>query len=276
MLSFRVTPVGSVRTFSMMHPVVRLGKVDILSGVSSFFGGFGFIVVTPSAWGWALVPMAVAGVLFVGTGSLGVWGATALYHHVVAGTDGTLGAIGAGVLYVLLLAVALVLAFVVACGLAQPLSGFALEALAKKQERALGQEPRTVTESFSTSFFRSLRVTLLSLACGLPVLAVLTLITVLFPPAAVVTVPLKFLVVSLMVAWDFLDYPLGVRGARVRDRLDFMGNNLGSVFVFGLLSALVLLIPGVGFIVLPAGVCGATRLLVRAERAEREHPALPR
>ena len=258
-----------------MHPVVRLGKIDLLSGVSSFFGGFGFIVTTPSAWGWALVPMAVAGVLFVGTGSLGVWGATALYHHVVLGTQGTLGAIGASVLYVLLLAVAVVLAFVVACALAQPISGFALEALAKKQERALGQEPRIVNEPLLASFFRSLRVTLVSLACGLPVLALLALVTVLFPPAAVVTVPLKFLVVSMMVAWDFLDYPLGVRGARVRDRVDFVGKNFGSVFVFGLLSALVLLIPGVGLIVLPAGVCGATRLLVRSERSERESVALP-
>ncbi len=258
-----------------MHPVVRLGKVDIFTGVSSFFGGFGFIIVTPSAWGWALVPMTVAGVLFAGTGSLGVWGATALYHHVVAGTQGTLGAIGAAVLYVLLIAVAIVLAFVVACALAQPISGFALEALAKKQERALGQEPRAVNEPLWASFFRSLRVTLVSLACGLPVLALLALITVLFPPAAIVTVPLKFLVVSMMVAWDFLDYPLGVRGARVRDRLEFVGKNFGSVFVFGLLSALVLLIPGIGFIVLPAGVCGATRLLVRSERSERDSVALP-
>jgi CysZ protein len=252
----------------MMHPVVRLGKVDLLAGLSSFFGGFGFIVSTPSAWGFALVPMFAAGTLFVGSGWLGVWGATALYHHVVAGTHGTLGAIGAGILYVLLIAVAVVLAFVVACALAQPLSGFALEALAKKQEVALGRQPRVAKEPLWTSFFRSLRVTLLSLACGLPVLAALSLVTVLAPPAAVITVPLKFFVVSLMVAWDFLDYPLGVRGARVRDRLDFIGKNFGSVCVFGLLSALVLLIPGVGFIVLPAGVCGATRLLVSAERAE--------
>ena len=257
-----------------MHPVVRLGKVDLFTGIRSFFGGFGFIIVTPSAWGWALVPMFVAGVLFAGTGSLGVWGATALYHHVVTGTSGMLGAIGAAILYGLLIAVAIVLAFVVACSLAQPISGFALEALAKKQERALGQEPRIAQEAFGVSFFRSLRVTLLSLACGLPVLALLALITVIFPPAAVVTVPLKFLVVSLMVAWDFLDYPLGVRGAGVRDRMDFIGKNFGSVLVFGLLSALVLLVPGVGFVVLPAGVCGATRLLVRSEQSEREHPAL--
>jgi CysZ protein len=255
-----------MRTLGMMHSALRLGKVDLTAGVTSFFGGFAFIVTTPSAWGWALVPMVVATTLFVGTGSLGVWGATALHRHVVAGTDGTLGVLGAGLLYVLLLAVAVVLAFVVACALAQPLSGVALEALAKKQERALGGEPPELRERFVTSFFRSLRVTLVSLACGLPVLALLTLVTIVVPPAAAVTVPLKFLVVSLMVAWDFLDYPLGVRGAGVRQRLDFVGRNFGSVLVFGLLSALALLVPGVGLIVLPAGVCGATRLLLRAEQ----------
>jgi CysZ protein len=244
---------------------VKLFKVGVGDGLSAFFGGFGFVVGTPSAWGWALVPMVVATLLLLGTGSLGVWGATALYHHIDG--SGALASVGAFIVYLLLLAVAIVLAFAVACALAQPLSGFALERLAKKQERALGREPREHGDSFGVSLLRSVRVTFVSLIVGLPIIALLALITVLFPPASVVTVPLKFFVVSLMVAWDFLDYPLGVRGARVRERLDFIGNNFGSVAVFGMLCAVLLLIPGVGLVVLPAGVCGATRLLVKAERA---------
>jgi CysZ protein len=244
--------------------LLALGKVGVGDGVSAFFGGFGFIIGTPSAWGWALVPMLVAAALLGVTGTLGVWGATALHHHMHA--EGALAAAGAAVLYVLLIAIAIVLAFAVACALAQPLSGFALERLAKKQERALGREPREHSDSFGVSIFRTLRVTLVSLAVGLPIIALLALVTLLFPPASVVTVPLKFFVVAMMVAWDFLDYPLGVRGARVRERLDFVGHNFGSVAVFGMLCALLLLVPGLGLVVLPAGVCGATRLLVKAER----------
>jgi len=35
-----------------------------------------------------------------------------------------------------------------------------------------------------------------------------------------VTVPLKIFVAALLVAWDFLDYPLSQRGLGLADRLD--------------------------------------------------------
>ena len=44
---------------------------------------------------------------------------------------------------------ALLFAFVLACALAQPLSGFALEALARKQAAALGHPPAALKEPFT-------------------------------------------------------------------------------------------------------------------------------
>ena len=65
------------------------------------------------------------------------------------------------------------------------------------------------------SMWRSLQVTFTALLVGLPILAVLALVTFLAPPAAVVTIPLKFIGSALMIAWDFLDYPLSARGTTV-------------------------------------------------------------
>src|SRR5580704_12913113 len=51
------------------------------------------------------------------------------------------------------------------------------------------------------------------LAVGAPIIALLTVLGWVVPPAMVVTLPLKVLVGALMVAWDLVDYPLAMGGA---------------------------------------------------------------
>jgi CysZ protein len=82
----------------------------------------------------------------------------------------------------------------------------------------------------------------------------------------VVTVPLKFVVSSLVIAWDLLDYPFGLRAMGVRARLGWMRENLGAVLLFGASTGALLLIPLLGLFVLPCGVVAATELVVRVER----------
>lgn len=238
-----------------------------LAGVRAFFGGAFFVVTTPSTWGWAAVPVAAATLLFGGAGALGVWGAGELVAHLVGdAVHGPWHAAGAVLLRVVVTIVALLLAFVVAISLAQPLSGFALEAIARKQEKALGGRTWP-DQSLVAGAVRSLRVSLTALALGLPVLALLTAITLLVPPAAVVTVPLKLVVTGLLAAYDVLDYPLSIRGEGVRSRLAFMRTHASAVLGFGLSLAAVLLVPGVGLLVLPWAVAGAARLVVEADAA---------
>jgi len=154
----------------------------------------------------------------------------------------------------------LVIAFFVAMSLAQPLSGFALDAIARKQELARGGRVWP-DQPLVAGALRSLRVSLTALAVGLPVLGLLALVTFLFPPAGVVTIPLKFVVTGLLVAYDLLDYPLSLRGHSVSNRLVFMRQNFMAVLGFGVATGALLLIPGVGLLVLPFGVAGATRLV---------------
>jgi hypothetical protein len=186
--------------------------------------GVAFIVTTPSAWGWAMIPVVVAGSLFAGGAALAIWGGNILSEQL-----------------------------------------FALDAIARKQELALGGRTWP-NQPALTGALRSLRVTLTALAIGLPILGVLALATFVFPPAAVVTVPLKFVVTGVLAAYDLLDYPLSQRGQSVADRVAFIRANFAAVLGFGVATAALLLIPGVGLFLLPFGVAGATRMVVDADR----------
>ena len=244
--------------------------LGFFAGVRALFGGVGFVVSTPSAWGWAMIPALVATLLFGGATALAIWGGSALSERIV--TDAAAhgwSMLGMWVLRILFWALGIVLAFVIAMSLAQPLSGFALDAVARKQELALGGRVWP-DQPFVTSALRSLRVSLTGLFVGLPILAVLALVTVFFPPAAVITVPLKFLVAGVLTAYDLLDYPLSLRGEDVGARLRFIAANFPAVFGFGVAAATVMLIPGGALFLLPFGVAGAARL-VKASEARLDH-----
>jgi CysZ protein len=234
--------------------VRRLGFFD---GIAAFFGGLGFLVKSPSLWGWALVPIAIAGALFFGLAI----GLGTLFQSWAAGDDvwHTLAVIA-------LWLAAIVVAFLLSLSLAQPLSGFALDVLVRRQEAALDHRVVHPDTSAVRSALRALSVTMTALAITLPILALLTLVTLLVPPASVVTVPLKFAVTGLAVAYDFLDYPLGLRATSARERVAFIGRHPLAVLGFGLASAACLLVPGVGLALLPIGAVGATRLVVASER----------
>ncbi len=248
---------------SQTTPKAKLGFFD---GVGALFGGLGFIVGRPSMWGWALIPSLVATLLFFGLGALAIWGGMALAHRALWDPgDGTWTTVSIWVLRVVFWIAGIVLSFLLSISLAQPLSGFALDAIARRQEIALGGRSWP-DQPLIGSALRSLRVTLTALILSLPILALLTVITLLVPPAGVVTVPLKLVVTGVVVAYDFLDYPLGLRGVGVRSRARFMRENFSAVLGFGVSAALLLLIPGVGLLLLPFGVAGAARMVTLADR----------
>lgn len=244
--------------------MIAQGGVGLRDGLKAVVAGARFIVLRPKSWPWALVPVVVALVLVVGFGaSLGtlVWRLTAAWRH-AEGLRAALGWLGA----VSALLGAAVASLLGALSLAQPLSGFALDTLSRQQEVALGGPERPDGDFWETTW-RGLRVTLTALAVALPIILVLSVVGLVVPFAFVVTVPLKFVVTGLLVAWDFLDYPLGLRGMAVRTRFAFVRVNLRGVLAFGLGMAGLLLIPGVGLLMLPIGVVAGTQLVVAAERA---------
>jgi len=239
-------------------------KLGFFDGVGAFFGGLGFIVSKPSMWGWALIPTMVATFLFGTFGALGVWGGDHLAERLLSNSGGWSSA-GFWFLRIVFWIAAVAISFLISISLAQPISGFALDAIARRQEVALGG--RTWPDQpFFASAIRSLGVTFTALAVSLPLLLLLSAITFLFPPASIVTIPLKFLVTGLAIAYDFLDYPLGLRGAGVRSRVAFIADHFSAVLGFGVAAALLLLVPFLGLILLPFGVAGAARLVVLTDQ----------
>ena len=250
-------------------------RPSFLDGVRALGRGVRFVVGKPAHWPLALVPVAMAAILTTVASALGLWGTVHAAHAFAAAHPGAAGAAVAVLLGIVLGAGAIVVALLLALSLAQPLSGSALDALSRKQMVALGRAiPPEVP--WHENALRSVGVTLTALAVGLPILALLSLLDFLVPLAIVVTTPLKLVLSALLIAWDLLDYPLGLHGVAVRDRLRWIGKNFRSVLGFGLASSLSLFVPGLGLLLLPVGVTGATRLVLDADKNEPPHARVSR
>jgi CysZ protein len=244
-------------------------RVGFFRGVGTFYEGLAFVVGTPGVWPLAMVPVATAALLGAGALALGVWGGVSL-------ADAIVGAAAARwVLRVLFAAVALGVALLTALALAQPLSGWALDRIVRRRELAMGVPSVHANVPKLDALLRGLGVNLLGLAVGVPLLGMLFLAELLFPPSAIVCIPLKIMVGGLVVAWDFFDYPFSLRGMGIGARLEWIGRNFGAFFGFGLAAGTFFLVPFVGLFVLPMGVAGATTLAVRVEAATATSRARP-
>jgi CysZ protein len=247
----------------------KLGFVD---GALAPWRGLGFVLGTPSAWPFAAVPA----VIFVAlSGAIGAIGVTLVQHATasLASAGSTWIVAGAWALRVVLWLAAVGVGVLLGLALAQPLSGPALDAIVEQQERALGGRVHAKQPALATAL-RALRVNLLSLAATLGAIVLLTLVEFAFAPAAVVTTPLKFVISSVVLAWDLVDYPLGLRGAGVRARLAWFRTHFSVALGFGLSLGLVFLVPCAGLLLLPAGVAGATRIVLASEDEDAAARAL--
>jgi CysZ protein len=222
-------------------------------GVKAFFEGLSFVASTPRVWALAIVPALTALILVVTVGVTG-WHFALEWAHRAFG-DGLLEKL----LVVFLVSVIALVSIIVGVSVAQPLSGWALDAIVRAQADALGLEPFTPQPLLST-MIRSAASSLVALAVGLPTIAALAIVGWVVPPAAVATVPLKLVVTALLLAWDLLDYPLAMRGISMGARVIWCLRHLGAVVGFGMAAVVFFAIPGVGLLALPCGVAGATRL----------------
>jgi CysZ protein len=247
----------------LAHPA---GPPGFFAGTRALFAGFGFIARTPAMWPLALVPVAVAGLATLVLGGT----ASALLLPKIAAALGkhAVLAVAAQILAGILV---LVVAALVGMGVAQPLSGPALNRIVRRIEALDGAPPRPDT-GFAEDMGRALSSMLVGYAFGLPLLAVLATISFFVPPAAVITFPLKLVVLALLFSWDLCDYPLSIQGLPVAARIALVVRHLRAMIGFGFGIALLSLIPCAALLVLPIGVAGAARLMRQIERWEQAHP----
>lgn len=244
-------------------PTPALPSASFGGGLRAFARGASFIVTTPALWLAAAAPIAAWLVMFAMVGG----GAA---HFVMRGINENM-TLTETIERVLGALAGFIGAFLAATALAQPLAGPALDVLVERRRAALGL-PVGPKQRLRDTLPRALGVTMLGLAVSLPLLALLWLASMLVPVLSPVFVILKFVVLALTVAWDFLDYPFGVEGMRLGERIAFMRAHFGLVLGFGVAAALVLLVPCVGLVVLPMGVVGATDALFFGRTAVSRYP----
>jgi CysZ protein len=238
-------------------------RPGFLDGTRALFGGLGFLFRTPAAWPLALVPVVVAGLVTLLLGST----AAALVLPRVTAALAPRSSVLAVVAEVLAALLLLIVAALAGVAVAQPLSGPALNRIVRRVEAEAGA-PAWPATGAGEDMLRALQSMLVGYTFGLPVLGILALISLLFPPAAVVTFPLKLVVLALLFAWDLCDYPLSIHGLPVAARISLVWRHARAMIGFGAGLALVSLIPCVGLLFLPIGVAGAARLMRQIEQWE--------
>jgi CysZ protein len=236
-------------------------------GLAATFGGIWFVIVTPRVWPYALVPALLLCVLLCGFAGLGFYGVEWSRAAVFGEPDSIWGHLGGWLMRLLLYLVTIAMALLLALALAQPLSGFALERIVRIQERAL-IGVLLEHSSFWSAVWVSTRATLMMLVVGGLVYTVLFVIDLCFPPVLPLTAMLRFVTGAWLLAWNFLDYPLSLRGLGLFARLRWSMHHFDEFTVFGALWAILLFVPGLFFLMLPMGVAGATRLVIAAEEMD--------
>ncbi|MEM9693381.1 MAG: EI24 domain-containing protein [Myxococcota bacterium] len=244
-----------------------VSKPGVGTGLRCLFGGVGWIVSTPDIWLVALVPLAIALGLMGGLFWMTFGWVPERVDLLLGPRESAVGELGAWVAKALAVAAGLIVSVIVSFALAQPLSAPALDRIVRRVMRDEGIAPGPETPFF-VEIGRSIQSVAISLLGGLPLLALLAVGALLFPAASVVLVPGKMFVAAVTVAWDLCDVPLSVKGLSVGHRIDLVRRHFSAVVGFGLGMALASLVPLLVFLLLPAGVAGATRLIARVERFE--------
>lgn len=247
-----------------MTPATTLSNPErpgFATGVRALFRGVSYLLATPQTWPYACVPAVMLTLLLGAVGwSTAQWAFPAIQAALPAGDSKAgqmlwLGTSGLLALGVFLLGVSLAFA------LTPPLSGPALERIVALRERSLGIPERREL-GFLSEIWCGFRAQVFVLIGVVPVLALLWLLEFLLPPLAVVIVPIKLLVTSLALAWNLLDYPLTLRGVRMRERYLLFTRFKSACLGFGAAFSVLFWIPcGCQIVLLPIGAAAATELV---------------
>ncbi len=237
------------------------------AGAASVFRGIAFLCRTPATWLPGVVPAA----LLVALTALFVWLSVGQVEPLVASwlpqPDEWYAKVGVEFLSWLAAALTALLGVVLALAVTPPLSAPALEKIVGHRERDLGVPGRPPL-SFLAEVWCGLKAQVWVALLAGPLLTLLWLVDLLLPLAAVVTVPLQCVVVSAALAWNLFDYPLTLRGVRMRERLALMNTHWRPTLGFGLAFSALFWIPCFGVVLLPVGVVAATELVWRILRSD--------
>lgn len=244
------------------------------AGFVAIVRGGRFLVGNPRAWPFALVPAAILIALSTLLVGLSIHFLQPAIAHLMPAASSWYGRMGRGIVSWLVAILAGALGLLLAVIATPPLSGPALERLVDLEERELGATKRQPI-GFPAEIWCGLKAQAAAAIFATPLLVLLWVVDLLFPPASIVTVPLKLLVTSLGLAWNLFDYPLTLRGVSLRERLRLVAKNPAATLGFGTGCTLLFLVPCFGVLLLPVGVVAATRLVWQLVDSDPSLVSLP-
>lgn len=247
------------------------------TGVQALLGGVSYLFQTPKTWPYAAVPALLLLLLLAVVGwATTQWAFPAIQAALPTGESTVGRALWLGTSGLLALG-AFLLGASLTFALTPPLAGPALERIVSLREQSLAV-PERAPLGFLSEIWCGFRAQIFVLLGVVPVLALLWLVELLVPPAMVVTFPIKLVVTSLALAWNLLDYPLTLRGVRMRERFLLFTRHKSACLGFGLAFAIVFWIPcGCQIVLLPIGAAAATDLVWQLLDSDPELlPELPR
>ena len=234
----------------------RQSLEDVSVGLLAPWRALAFLARRPASWRLALVPAGIACAALVLLGALFVHFAFRWVDGVIPPTRGAFLFLLRTTLQLIALVVSTGVALFASLTLASPLSSASLDALVRVYDAAVGAPPGPAVP-WTQGAARALASSLVGIAIGGPVAVLIAIVDFVVPAAAVVLVPLGTLVGGYVLAWNLLDYPLGLRGVTLGDRARWMGRHAALVTGFAVSASTLLVLPGLGLLLLPAGVIGA-------------------
>lgn len=223
--------------------------------------GLGFLLRRPALWPPAAAAFAVNLLLFTAAlAAFFIW----LPDLARALTPDRLPAWTAWIFGVLLGAAGLLTTLFLFTIVGHAVAAPFLDALAERSLRDLG-ETLPPAASFGRALARglagqALKLLLFGLVQGILLLTLVTPVALLYPL-------LGGGVAAFFLALEYLDYPLGARGLAAGERSGYVVRRLRPGLGFGGACLVLHLVPLLGYLALPASVCGAALLVHRLDRS---------
>ncbi len=261
-----------------MQPVIQpaVSPPTFLDGVKCFGAAFSFLLRKPAALPYALVPALLVIVLSAAGLFASFHWVAPLIRELLPATESQVGSTAVGVISFVGTVLVATLGALLALSLAPTLAAPALERLVTLTEEELGAPPRAPL-GFFREILLGLRASFIGFCIFAPVLGLLFLSELIFPVSVVATLPIRFAVAALWLAYTMFDYPQSLRGFPIRARFRLLRRALAPTFGYGLTCSLLFWTACAIPLLLPVGVIAATRLFWRVAESDptlRHNPSL--
>lgn len=235
----------------------------VLVGALAPFRGFAFLVVRPRLWPALLVPVLLVGAAILGAGWI-AWNLVPFWFAAWIWAPPGPGPIGAmwGVAALLSVMLGFGLFTVVGVSLARILAIPFYDRVSEKVEAevAPGNTPPLSGGEYVSEMLRATGHSLLALGAWLVVMAGISLLA-LVPVLDVIAPILGFAATALFLARDLADFALARRRWTFAEKARYLQDRWPGFLAFGSVTLLLLGLPLIDLLALPAAVVGATLLI---------------